>query len=170
MAENNADKEALKAQKEAEKAAKKAKEERIKQSKPKKEGTVFSRIGKSVSKFFKDFAGTCKKITWPTGKQVLKNSGVVLSTIIVIGLVVFGIDWVLTEVFDLGKQAVVSLAEQVGEEDTTVIEGTTAAGTAETTVGSEETTKAESEEKTTAENGSEEETTLAEEETTQAAE
>ena len=120
MAENM-DKEAQKAAKDAEKAAKKAKQERIKQSKPKKDGTVFSRAGSAVKKFFKDFVGTCKKIVWPTGKQVLKNSLVVLATIIVIGGVVALIDFGLTKIFDLGEKGVVSLAEYVGgdEEETT---------------------------------------------------
>ncbi len=118
MAENT-DKEALKAAKEAEKAAKKAKQERIKQSKPKKDGSVFSRAGKTVKKFFKDFTGTCKKIVWPTGKQVVKNSLVVLATIIVIGAVVALIDFGLTKIFDLGEQGVVSLAEYVGDKDAT---------------------------------------------------
>ena len=106
MAENT-DKDALKAAKDAEKAAKKAKQERIRQSKPKKDGNAFSRAGKAVKKFFKDFTGTCKKIVWPTGKQVVKNSLVVLATIIVIGAVVALIDFGLTKIFDLGEQGVV---------------------------------------------------------------
>lgn len=118
MAENT-DKEALKAAKEAEKAAKKAKQDRIKQSKPKKDGSAFSRAGNAVKKFFKDFTGTCKKIVWPTGKQVIKNSLVVLATIIVIGAVVALIDFGLTKIFDLGEQGVVSLAEYVGDKDAT---------------------------------------------------
>ena len=118
MAENT-DKEALKSAKEAEKAAKKAKQERIKQSKPKKDGSAFSRAGKAVKKFFKDFTGTCKKIVWPTGKQVIKNSLVVLATIIVIGAIVALIDFGLTKIFDLGEQGVVSLAEYVGDKDAT---------------------------------------------------
>ena len=118
MAENT-DKEALKAAKDAEKAAKKAKQERIKQSKPKKDGSAFSRAGKTVKKFFKDFTGTCKKIVWPSGKQVVKNSLVVLATIIVIGAVVALIDFGLTKIFDLGEQGVVSLAEYVGDKDAT---------------------------------------------------
>ena len=122
MAENM-DKEALKAAKDAEKAAKKAKQERIKQSKPKKEGTAFSRAGNAVKKFFKDFTGTCKKIVWPTGKQVVKNSLVVLATIIVIGAVVALIDFGLTKIFDLGEQGVVSLAEYVGGEEETTAAG-----------------------------------------------
>jgi len=123
MAENT-DKEALKSAKEAEKAAKKAKQERIKQSKPKKDGSVFSRAGKTVKKFFKDFTGTCKKIVWPTGKQVVKNSLVVLATIIVIGAVVALIDFGLTKIFDLGEQGVVSLAEYVGDKDATETDAT----------------------------------------------
>ncbi len=118
MAENT-DKEALKSAKEAEKAAKKAKQERIKQSKPKKDGSAFSRAGKTVKKFFKDFTGTCKKIVWPSGKQVVKNSLVVLATIIVIGAVVALFDFGLTKIFDLGEQGVVSLAEYVGAKDAT---------------------------------------------------
>ena len=118
MAENT-DKEALKAAKEAEKAAKKAKQERIKQSKPKKEGSAFSRAGKAVKKFFKDFTGTCKKIVWPTGKQVVKNSLVVLATIVVIGAIVALIDFGLTKIFDLGEQGVVSMAEYVADRNAT---------------------------------------------------
>ena len=159
MADKNIDKEALKAEKEALKAAEKAKKERIKASKPKKEGTVVSRGTAAVKKFCKDFVGTCKKVTWPTGKQVIKNAGVVLATIAVVAVAVFAVDWVLTEVFDLGKEAAVALGEQFAIETTIDSETTTAA--TKTTSG-EETTA----EETTAEGETAEETTAAEEETT----
>ena len=119
MAENTADKDALKEAKEAEKAAKKAKQDRIKQSKPKKEGTVISRALAAVKKFWKDFIGTIKKIVWPSAKQVLKNSLVVLATILVIGLVVFGIDRGLTFVISQGSKLAVSAGEQLLGEDET---------------------------------------------------
>ena len=35
---------------------------------------IFKRMGKSIKRFFKDFRGECKKITWPTGKTVLNRS------------------------------------------------------------------------------------------------
>ena len=152
MADKNIDKE-------AQKAAEKAKKERIKASKPKKEGTVVSRGAAAVKKFCKDFVGTCKKVTWPTGKQVIKNAGVVLATIAVVAVAVFAVDWGLTEVFDIGKEAAVALGEQFAIETTTDSETTTAA--TETTSG-EETTA----EETTAEGETAEETTAAEEETT----
>lgn len=161
MAENT-DKEALKAAKEAEKAAKKAKQERIKQSKPKKNGSAFSRAGNTVKKFFKDFVGTCKKIVWPTGKQVLKNSLVVLATIIIIGAIVALIDFGLTKIFDLGEQGVVALAEYVGEEETTAAEDAASADLSqgETEAAAEETTEEAAEEAAdeTTEEASEEET------------
>ena len=172
MAENT-DKQALQAAKEAEKAAKKAKQERIK---PKKEGSAFSRAGKAVKKFFKDFTGTCKKIVWPTGKQVVKNSLVVLATIIVIGAIVALIDFGLTKIFDLGEQGVVALAEYVGgdeettaaAEDTSLEDALAGLETEAAEAEAEEETEAEAEEKTEAETEAPAEETV--EETTQAAE
>ena len=160
MAENT-DKEALKAAKEAEKAAKKAKQERIKQSKPKKDGSAFSRAGKTVKKFFKDFTGTCKKIVWPTGKQVIKNSLVVLATIIVIGAVVALIDFGLTKIFDLGEQGVVSLAEYVGDKDTATDAG--ASDTADASQALEDAAAALTAAETQAEEAAEAETEAAQE-------
>ena len=104
------DKDILKAEKEAQKAAKKAKQERIKQSKPKKDGTFFSRTGNSVKKFWKDFTGTVKKIVWPARAQVLKSSAIVLASIVVVGLVIFGFDRGLNALFSLGED----LAENLG--------------------------------------------------------
>ena len=163
MAEKNIDKETVKAEKEALKAAEKAKKERIKASKPKKEGTVVSRGTAAVKKFCKDFVGTCKKVTWPTGKQVIKNAGVVLATIAVVAVAVFAVDWVLTEVFDIGKNAAVALGEQFAIETTTAATETTSG---EETTAEETTAEGETAEETTAEETTAEETTA--EETTAA--
>lgn len=157
MAENTTDKEALKAQKEAEKAAEKAKKERIKASKPKKEGSPFSRMGAGIKKYWKDFTGTCKKIIWPTGKQVVKNSGVTLVAILIIGLVVFAFDWGLEHLFDLAETGVSDLGAIVAEadEDTAAADTETEAQADETQAEAEETEAAdeteEAAEETTAE-------------------
>ena len=116
MADENrqVDKEALKAQKQAEKDALKAKKERIKQSKPKKEGNVFTRMFKAIKKFFKDFKGTCKKVIWPDRKTVLKNTGIVLITVIVVGA---GI-WIADFAFSRGIRGIqdVISGESVSQE------------------------------------------------------
>lgn len=121
---DNMDKEAKKEAKQAEKEALKAKKERIKASKPKKDGNVFTRAGKGIARYFKDFKGTTKKIIWPPRKTVFKNSGIVLVSIIVAGLAVYGVDQLLTVVFDWGKD----LASQAGEMFTEPETSTSAAG------------------------------------------
>ena len=140
------EKDAVKAAKEAEKAAKKAKQERIKQSKPKKEGSVASRAGNSIKKFWKDFTGTVKKVVWPSKTQVLKSSAVVLASIIVVGLVIWGFDQGLTALFGAGKDLAGKLGEQVAVTEETAAEGedvSTTAAVADTTT-AEAATEAES--------------------------
>lgn len=49
-------------------------------------------IWKRLGRFFKDYKGELKKITWPTFKQTAKNTGIVLAAMIVIGLIVVLLD------------------------------------------------------------------------------
>ncbi len=163
MAENNADKEAMKLAKEAEKAAEKAKKERIKQSKPKKEGNAFSRAGAGIKKFWKDFTGTCKKVVWPSGKQVLKSSLVVLVSIIVVGAVIFGFDTGINALFEQGAKLSSSLGEKAAGDSTTTAE-TTAADSATDTNGTTAAAQADASDATEAETGAE--STAAAEQTT----
>lgn len=174
MADKTIDKEAQKATKEAEKAAEKAKKERIKQSKPKKEGNVFSRAGAAIKKFWKDFVGTVKKVVWPPADQVLKSSVVVLITILVIGLVVFGIDRGLQALYKVSSEAVMELGEKnKAEEETTAAESLDsaleeAAANANDTAQAEEEAQPAAEEETVAQTEAAESETAAEE--TEAAE
>ena len=46
--------------------------------------------------FFKKVAAYFKKVTWPTKKQVINNTIVVLVAIIIAGVVVWGLDSILT--------------------------------------------------------------------------
>ena len=57
-----------------------------------KKPNAFSAFAKKAAKFLKDCKGEIKKIVWPTPKAVFKNTGVVLATIIVLGLFVFALD------------------------------------------------------------------------------
>ncbi len=172
MAENNADKEAQKLTKEAEKAAEKAKKERIKQSKPKKEGNVFSRAGAGIKKFWKDFTGTCKKVVWPSGKQVLKSSLVVLVSIIVVGAVIFGFDTGINALFEQGAKLSSSLGEKAAGDSTTAAETTAADSTdadstaADSTADAEETASSQADAAETTKADASSETTGAAEATT----
>ena len=50
------------------------------------------RFAKKMTKFFRDCKGEVKKIVWPAPKSVFKNMGVVLVTMLIVGLFVFGLD------------------------------------------------------------------------------
>ncbi len=86
----------------------------------KKKGEGLKKAGAKVKKFFKDFKGEWKKVTWPSGQTVLKNSIVVIVIVAIVGVAIFGIDTGLSAIID----ALVGLA---AKEDTT----TTTAATAE---------------------------------------
>lgn len=61
----------------------------------------FAKTGKTFSKFFRDAWSEVKKMVWPTPRTVFRNTGVVLVTIIVIGLFVFGLDALLVNLLGL---------------------------------------------------------------------
>ena len=57
---------------------------------------VFVRAAKAVAKFFKDLRGETKKIVWPGAKMVVKSTGVVLATVIVLGAGIWIIDFAIS--------------------------------------------------------------------------
>lgn len=83
----------------------KAEKSKAKAAKPKNpNGNIFQR-------FVKDFRGEIKKITWPGAKTVLKNTGVVLVSVAVVGVVIYAIDQGLS--FLVSK--LIELAQKTGE-------------------------------------------------------
>lgn len=96
-------------------------------------GNILVRFGKAVPKFLKDFKGELKKIVWPDRKTVIKSTGVVLSVIAVIGVIIFLIDTGLTQAIQLLSKAATEF--RANEATTAVAEATTAVQTtiAETT-------------------------------------
>ncbi|MBO5859885.1 MAG: preprotein translocase subunit SecE [Clostridia bacterium] len=79
----------------AEKVAAAEKKQNKKPANP--DGNFFVRAGKAIKKFFKDLRGETKKIVWPDAKTVFKSTAIVLAVVIVVGLVIFGVDTLLTE-------------------------------------------------------------------------
>lgn len=60
----------------------------------KKNKNPFSKVGK----FLKEVKAELKKVVWPTKKQVINNSLIVLATVLIIGVVI----WILDAIFQLG--------------------------------------------------------------------
>ena len=77
----------------AEKKAKKADNK-----KAKKAPSKFSpkNIGKGIVRFFKDLRGETKKIVWPDAKMVVKSTGVVLATVLILGAGIWIIDFAIS--------------------------------------------------------------------------
>ena len=62
---------------------------------------------KKIGKFFRDCKGEVKKIVWPTPKAVFRSTGVVLVTIVILGLFIYALDsgfmGLLSLVMDVAK-------------------------------------------------------------------
>ena len=79
----------------AEVAEKKAKKTEKKTKKAKKAPSKFSpkNVGKGIVRFFKDLRGETKKIVWPGLKMIVKSTGVVLATVLILGAGVWILDF-----------------------------------------------------------------------------
>ena len=53
-----------------------------------KKPNFFVRAGRGISKWFREMKSELKKVVWPSGKQMLNNTIIVLSAVIVIGAII----------------------------------------------------------------------------------
>ena len=54
-----------------------------------------------IAKYFRECVGELKKITWPTHKQTLHNTLVVIGAMVLVGIFVFLLDTAFSEVVEL---------------------------------------------------------------------
>ena len=87
---------------------------------------IFVRMGKAIAKFFKDLKGETKKIVWPNAKSVLKNTGIVIAVVLIIGIGIWLVDWGLSAGIDAVLGINTSSSEETSEESSEA-ETTTAA-------------------------------------------
>ncbi len=113
--------EAAKKVADAEKASKK------KAAKNDGQPNIFVRIAKAIAKFFKDLKGETKKIVWPNAKTVLKNTGIVLAVVLIIGAAIWLVDWGLSAGIDAVLGIEVGATEAVSNEATTAAQVVTTA-------------------------------------------
>ena len=64
-----------------------------------KKPSIFARM----SKWFHELKGECKKIVWPTRKQTVNNTAVVIAAVAMVGVFI----WVLDAIFQFGISALV---------------------------------------------------------------
>ena len=83
-----------------EQAKSKAKEKAKKQSeKNSKIITTTKKSRRSPVKWFKEARAEFRKVTWPTPKQVVKNTSIVLTMLVIAGVSIWGLDKLLDFVF-----------------------------------------------------------------------
>lgn len=60
-----------------------------------KKPNFFVRSARAIAKWFREMRSELKKVSWPTFKQVLNNTGIVLSMIIIVAIIigVFDLVW-----------------------------------------------------------------------------
>lgn len=66
-----------------------------------KKPNPFSAFFGKANKFFRDCKGELKKIVWPTPHTVFKNMGVVLVTMLILGVFIFLLDTVFMQFLGL---------------------------------------------------------------------
>lgn len=92
----NAEETSAKPVKEAKPAEKKAdKPKKAKAEKDKKPG-----FGKRLGRFFRELKAELKKVSWPTRKETLQKTGVVICCVIIVGLIVWIFDGIANGVID----------------------------------------------------------------------
>ena len=63
-----------------------------------------------VAKWFRDLKAELKKVTWPSVKSVIKNVGVVIACVLIVGVCIWAFDWLARAVVD----ALLELAKRFG--------------------------------------------------------
>ncbi len=74
---------------------------KAKQAEKKNANKEKTNIFQKAARFFKEMKSEAKKIVWPSKKQVINNTGIVLIVIALCGVVLWPMDWLLLQLFNL---------------------------------------------------------------------
>jgi preprotein translocase subunit SecE len=59
-----------------------------------KQPNFFARTGSKLGKWFREMRSELKKVVWPSRKQLINNTLIVLGAILVVGIIVVCFDWI----------------------------------------------------------------------------
>ena len=62
-----------------------------------KKANWFKRFFGAIARYFRELRSELKKVVWPTPKQVLKNTLIVLACVLVVGVFIWMFDFVAGE-------------------------------------------------------------------------
>ncbi|MBR3979209.1 MAG: preprotein translocase subunit SecE [Oscillospiraceae bacterium] len=72
-----------------------------------KKANWFVRAGRAIARYFRELRSELKKVVWPTAKQVLKNTLIVLACVLVVGIFI----WLFDLVARIGVDSLISLVK-----------------------------------------------------------
>ena len=72
-----------------------------------KKANWFVRAGRGIAKYFRELRSELKKVVWPTARQVLKNTLIVLACVLVVGVFI----WLFDLVARVGVDTLISLVK-----------------------------------------------------------
>ena len=70
-----------------------------------KKPKIFVRMGTGLSRWFREMKSELKKVVWPSGKQLVNNTVVVLVAVLIVGIIVC--------LFDLGAGELIGLLRKL---------------------------------------------------------
>ena len=70
-----------------------------------KKPNIFVRMGTGLSRWFREMKSELKKVVWPSGKQLVNNTVVVLVAVLIVGIIVC--------LFDLGAGELIGLLRKL---------------------------------------------------------
>ncbi len=62
-----------------------------------KKANWFKRFFGAIARYFRELRSELKKVTWPTPKQVLKNTLIVIACVLIVGIFIWLFDFVAGE-------------------------------------------------------------------------
>ena len=73
-----------------------------KADKPKKEKKVEKKpgFGKRMGRFFRELKAELKKVSWPSKAETIKKTGIVLASVIIVGIIVWIFDGIASALID----------------------------------------------------------------------
>lgn len=72
-----------------------------------KKPNIFVRAGSRIKRFFRELKSELKKVVWPTKKQVINNTLIVLLCVLVVGVFI----WVFDAIAGLVINGIISLVK-----------------------------------------------------------
>ena len=79
---------------------KKSKEEKAADKKAKEKAAKKAK-GNRIVRWFREMKSELKKVQWPTKKQTVNNTAIVIACVLIVGLFIWVFDFVATSVIDL---------------------------------------------------------------------